>query len=136
MNCSSVFARRPERDLSTICTSRTTWSCLPPAAWCTGRELFTDETPSTSSVELSLGSQVEWFVFNRPKTRVTNYFLVFPNLTTPGRVRLELNTGVRRELFKDFFIDLSFVDSYDNRPPSADARSDDLTLVTSLGWSF
>ena len=61
---------------------------------------------------------------------------MFPNLTTPGRVRLELNTGVRRELVKDFFIDLSFVDSYDNRPPSEDARSNDLTLVTSLGWSF
>jgi hypothetical protein len=101
-----------------------------------GRELFTDETPSTSSVELSLGSQVEWFVFNSPKTQVTNYFTAFPNLTTPGRVRLELNTGVRRELVKDFFINLSFVDSYDNRPPSEDARSNDLTLVTSLGWSF
>ncbi len=101
-----------------------------------GRELFTDETPPAASVELAFGSQVEWFVFNSPKTQVTKYFRVLPNLTTPGRIRLELNTGVRRELVKDFFVNLSFIDSYDNRPTTDDAHSNDLTLVTSLGWSF
>jgi hypothetical protein len=99
-------------------------------------EVFTDETESSESWELMLGSQFEWFVFNSPKTRVSNFLAMMPSLTTSGRVRVELNSSVRRELFKDFFVNLSLLESYDSKPPSEDARKNDLTLVTSIGWSF
>lgn len=99
-------------------------------------ELFTDETPTRNTWELVFGNQFEWFVFNRPKTQITSYFWLFPNLTTFGRTRLELNSSARRELVKDFFVNLSVTDSYDTRPPSEDARRNDVTVVTSLGWSF
>jgi hypothetical protein len=99
-------------------------------------EVFTDETESSESWELLLGSQFEWFVFNSPKTRVSNYVAMLPSLTTRSRVRVELNSSVRRELFKDFFVNLSLLESYDSKPPSEDARKNDLTLVTSIGWSF
>ncbi len=99
-------------------------------------EVFTDDTPTEETWELVFGNQFEWFVFNRPKTQITSYFLVFPSLTTLGRTRLEVNSSARREIVKDFFVNLSVLDSYDSRPPSEDAEGHDFTLVTSLGWSF
>ena len=39
------------------------------------------------------------------------------------------NLTLRRELVKDFYLDLSFYHAYDNRPP-------DIGLTTSLGYSF
>jgi hypothetical protein len=99
-------------------------------------EVFTDDTPDEDTWELVFGNQFEWFVLNRPKTQITSYFLVFPSLTTLGRTRLEVNSSVRRELLKDFFFNLSVLDSFDSRPPSEDAQGHDLTILTSLGWSF
>jgi Protein of unknown function, DUF481 len=100
------------------------------------REVFTDDTPSTDSWELILGTQFQYFLFNTPKTRVTIALSLFPNLSTRGRVRSELNASLRREIVKDLTVSLSVLDSYDSDPPSADARRHDLAVVTSVGWTF
>jgi hypothetical protein len=99
-------------------------------------EDFTDETPDGQSWELFLGTEYELFVFNSPKTQITTYFMVYPNLTTWGRVRMDLNLSAKREVFKDFYVNLSIVDSYDNRPRTGDQTTNTLNVVTSLGWSF
>ena len=100
------------------------------------RESFTDETTSGNSGELILGTQVQTFTFDTPKTDVTITFFAFPNVSTWGRVRLELDAWVRRELAKDLFLSLTFADSFDSEPPSPGAVRNDFSVVSSFGWSF
>ena len=99
-------------------------------------EEFTDETPSGANWELVFGTEYEFFTFNSPKTRVSAYFMAYPSMTTLGRVRLDLNVSAKRELVKDFYVSLSLVDSYDNRPKADDETANTFNVVTSVGWSF
>jgi len=57
-------------------------------------------------------------------------------MTEGGRVRLDLDTRLSREIIKDFFVDLSFYLNHDNRPPSTTAAKTDYGFVTSVGYSF
>ena len=76
------------------------------------------------------------FIYHTPKTNLTFDFTTYPSLTDGGRVRMDLDTRLRREIIKDFFVDLSFYLNFDNRPPSATAATTDYGLVTSVGYSF
>jgi len=100
------------------------------------RESFTDETPVGDSAEVILGTQFQTFTFDTPKTDVSIAFFAFPNVSTWGRVRLEFDARVRRELVKDFFLNVTFVDSFDSEPPSPGAVRNDFSVVSSFGWSF
>ena len=100
------------------------------------REEFLDDTPGQNNVEAVIATRFETFSFDTPKTDVTAAFLVFPSLTDWGRIRLELDVSVRRELVKDFFFSLSFQDSFDSDPPSQNATRNDFNVVSSFGWSF
>jgi len=62
--------------------------------------------------------------------------MTHPSITEGGRVRMNLETRLRREIIKDFFVDLSFYLKYDNRPPSVTASTTDYGFVTSVGYSF
>ena len=42
---------------------------------------------------------------------------VIPYLTDAGRVRLEFNSAVKREIARDFYLSLSIFDSYDSKRP-------------------
>ena len=44
--------------------------------------------------------------------------------------------GMRREIVTDFYLDLSFYQSYDSDPPDAAAEKTDYGVITSLGYSF
>ena len=41
-----------------------------------------------------------------------------------------------REIVTDFYLDLSFYQSYDSDPPDAAAEKTDYGVITSLGYSF
>ena len=78
----------------------------------------------------------EMFRYDSPKTDIKSEMTAYPNLTTWGRVRSELDLSARREIAKDFFLSLSLYDSYDSEPADAAAQKNDYGLVTSIGWSF
>ena len=99
------------------------------------REQLAGSDPSQESLEAFLGLQFQSFKFDTPERDVDLTLAVFPGLSESGRVRAELNAKVRWEIVKDFFFGLSLLESYDNEPPAGTVKSD-LTLTTSLGWSF
>jgi hypothetical protein len=76
------------------------------------------------------------FTYDYPTTRVDFAMLVFPSLDDPGRVRINANAKVKRELFKDFFVGLSAYDAYDNKPKAGAARTNDFGGSLSFGWTF
>jgi len=115
-------------------TSKSELSAMVGAAltqeWATGTE------DSQRSIEGILGANWRIFKFNSPTVTLNSTALVFPSLTDSGRYRTNLNISLRRELVKDFYLDLSFYHSYDNEPPDVNAETSDYGLTTSLGYSF
>ena len=87
------------------------------------------------AIWLPLTTDLNIFNWDHPKTNVTAALQVLPSLNEGGRVRSEASLKMKHELIKDFFLELSFNDSYDNRPAES-ARTNDWNVVTSLGYTF
>jgi hypothetical protein len=100
-----------------------------------GRESPVDASTVTN-VDALAAAEFSIFTYDYPTTRVDFSALVFPGLDDPGRVRINANAKIKRELFKDFYVSLSAYDSYDNRPKSTSARTNDVGGSLSFGWSF
>ncbi len=82
------------------------------------------------------GLDAQFFKLYSPKVDIVNQFVFLPNFTTRGRRRIELNTKLRLEVWKDFFVTLTFYDSYDSMPPAKKASTNDYGFTTGLSWSF
>jgi hypothetical protein len=67
---------------------------------------------------------------------ITTILYAFPSLSTAGRVRLEFDSKLRIEIFKDFYWSLNLYNSFDSEPPTATANRNDFGVTTSLGWKF
>ena len=100
-----------------------------------GRESPVDASTVTN-VDALATVEFSIFTYNYPTTRVDFAALVFPSLDDPGRVRINANAKIKRELFKDFFVGVSAYDAFDNRPKSASARTNDVGGSLSFGWTF
>jgi hypothetical protein len=115
-------------------TSRAEVSAMLGAAltqeWATGTE------ESRQSIEGVLGGNWRIFKFNSPTVTLNTSALLFPSLTDGGRYRTNLNISLRRELVKDFYLDLSLYHSYDSEPPDVNVSNSDYGLTTSIGYSF
>ena len=48
---------------------------------------------------------------------------------------MQLDAGVKHELWKDLFVSLTLYNTYDSRPPNASANTNDVGVVTSIGWT-
>jgi hypothetical protein len=88
------------------------------------------------SAEGLVGFSWHLFIYHQPKTDLSFDFITYPSITEGGRVRLDLDTRLRREIIKDFFVDLSFYLNHDNKPRSVTASKTDYGFVTSVGYSF
>lgn len=69
------------------------------------------------------------------KTQVDGNLTAYPNLTTPGRIRLGGEFGLRIELVRNLYLKLSIYENFDNRPP-VNAKKNDFGTNTSIGWTF
>jgi hypothetical protein len=110
---------------------------LPVMAGITvAREWAGSQGQDSTNVEGLVGIYWSLYMYHTPKTDLTFDFTAHPSISDGGRVRMNLDTRLRRELIKDFFVDLSFYLKYDNRPPSVTASTSDYGFVTSVGYSF
>ncbi len=99
-------------------------------------EEYSDGTGLDNNLEGILALRYQYFTFDTPKTNISVDLFVFPSFTVSGRYRIELNSSLRRELVKDFFWDLSLLDSFDSDPPTVKSIKNDWTIITSLGYSW
>jgi hypothetical protein len=90
----------------------------------------------TRNIEGFFAIDTQFFKLYSPKFDIVNQFAFLPNFSTRGRRRLQYSSRLRLELIKDFFITLTFYDSYDSKPPSATASKNDYGFTTGLSWSF
>ena len=105
-----------------------------------GGLVFNDEqgvdVESTQNIEAVIDFRWSYFRYDRPKTNLDLSIDYYPSLSTPGRHRLQLDAGARREFFKDLFVAVNGYNTYDSQPPNPTADTNDVGVVISVGWSY
>ena len=91
---------------------------------------------STNDLAAILTAQYSHFTYDFPKVTISASLSVIPYLTEGGRVRLNFNGSVKREIARDFYLTLSIFDDFDNRDPSTGQTKNDWGPVLSIGYSF
>jgi hypothetical protein len=76
------------------------------------------------------------FSYDFPKTDIEIVSVFYLGLTDWGRGRLNLDARLSRELFSDFKLVIKGYYSYDSRPPTAGAASDDYQVSLAIGYTF
>ncbi len=101
------------------------------------QERYSTQNESSTNVEASLGLEFEKFSFDSPQIDVDTSLTLLPSLSNWGRVRAEYDLSLRRELIRDFFLDITAYYSFDsNQAGDTGESSTDYGFTTSLGWSF
>jgi len=94
------------------------------------------DTGSTQNLEGLIGFDTSYYTYDSPKTNLDVSLKYYPSLSNWGRQRVQFDLGLKRELFKDFFVGLNGFDTFDSDPPVADAAHNDVGVTASIGWSF
>ena len=76
------------------------------------------------------------FRYQHPKLDLSSDFTLYPNLTTTGRLRYDLNISLSWEIFSDFYWKLSFYNKYDNKSNDGGSTKDDYGTTVSFGWTY
>jgi hypothetical protein len=90
----------------------------------------------TQNVEALVMLRSSYYTYDRPRTNLDLSVVYYPSLSDPGRRRLQLDAGAKRELWKDFFLALTLFTTYDSRPPNPSADTSDVGVVASIGWTY
>ena len=95
------------------------------------------DAPSVTNVEALATVRYSFFTYDFPKTEVLLQGKLFPSLSNTGRVRVGIDSKVRRAIItNDLYIAINVFDEYDNRPPTGGAQSNDVGMTFSVGWRF
>jgi hypothetical protein len=98
------------------------------------REWSTGGEPPTENVEAVISSGYSLFYYEYPETDLQLSGQVYRSLNE-DRVRAEFDASVRREVISDFFITLTYYESYDSDPPAEGGSNNDRGIVLKVGWS-
>jgi hypothetical protein len=100
------------------------------------REDIVGEAGSTDSVESFMQMQWDWFKFTKPNLDWSMTLTVIPSLTENGRVRSEADATLSWKIFGDLHWQIQLYNSYDNKPQTDDASSNDYGVNTSVAYKF
>jgi hypothetical protein len=100
------------------------------------REQYSENTavePQKNQAEALLGFFFSKYAFK--KLQLTGQVVVYPNLTTLGRVRLSEDSNLQIQIVRNLYWKVSIYENYDSRPPVT-APKNDFGTSTSVGWKF
>ena len=100
------------------------------------RERFFSTGDPTNNVEAIGVLEHSYFIFEGNETDLNTQIAFFPNLSDFGRIRINFQTRIRWEIFKDFTWNVTFRNSFDSRPPTEGTETNDFSLTTSVGFKF
>jgi hypothetical protein len=100
------------------------------------REKPTDSVSPSTNLEGLLSLKFTWLQFRHPKIDISSNFDAYPSITIRNRYRLEYNFSARYEIFKDFFLALTYYDDYDSKPSGGGPALNDWSVIFSIGYSF
>jgi hypothetical protein len=100
------------------------------------REKPTDSVSFSTNFEGLLSLKFTWLQFRHPKIDISSNFDAYPSINIRNRYRLEYNLSVKYEIFKDFFIGLTYYNDYDSKPSGGGPALNDWSVIFSIGYSF
>jgi len=90
----------------------------------------------TQNLEGLVTFRTSYYSYDRPRTNIDISFQYYPSLNNWGRQRIQFDSGIKRELWKDFFVALNLFDTFDSRPPTTSVDRNDVGIVLSFGWTY
>ncbi len=100
------------------------------------RENVSDDPDTDDSAEALVSIAFQRFKRSSHSPTVQLNLSTFTNISGTSRFRAVLNFDVSWKVVGDFKFGFQVSNSYDSRPPGTDSRNNDLSLVTSLGYTF
>lgn len=99
------------------------------------RENYSAQTgkPQTNNADALAGLDFQTFRFTT--TDIGSRLIVYPSITTPGRMRMQLKSDLRVKIVKDLYWGFHLYENFDSKPPVR-ADKNDLEVSASLGWKF
>ena len=90
----------------------------------------------TQNLEGLFTFRTAYYSYDRPRTNIDVSVQYYPSLSNWGRQRVQLDAGLKREIWKDVFFAINMFDTFDSRPPSTSADRNDVGVVMSFGWTY
>jgi hypothetical protein len=87
------------------------------------------------NIEALLTATYSVFIYDSPSVSFDVSADAIPSLNDLGRIRFDVNSSLKWEIFSDFFLKWSFYYSYDSRPPSTESSKSDWA-VSMLGLEY
>ena len=102
------------------------------------QEQFSSDAGRTTNASLEglLGLSWRAYRFDRPKLDFSSAFALYPSISESGRMRGQLDVRLKYEVFTDFNAGILFTDTFDSRPPEANASKNDYITTLTIGWSY
>jgi hypothetical protein len=99
------------------------------------RENYFTPTAGSRMTNADALTGLEFNTFRFSSTDLGSRFILYPSLTTPGRVRMQFKSDLRIKLVKDLNWGFHLYENFDSKPP-VEADKNDLGVSASLGWKF
>ena len=116
-----------------LLTERTRFSLFGGLAGYHEKYSATLGKPKTINADAAAG--FDFVTYRFKTTDIRSRFLLYPSLTTPGRMRMQATSDLRIEIFKDFYWGFHLYENFDSKPPVS-ANKNDLGVSTSFGLKF
>jgi len=114
-------------------TENTRWSVFGGVV--VAREKYSSITSQARTTDVAGITGTDFLTFRFTRTDIRSRLIMYPSLTTPGRVRMQANSYLRFRIARDFFWGFHVYENFDSKPPIS-ANKNDLGISTSLSWKF
>lgn len=114
-------------------TENTRWSVFGGVVG--AREKYSSTVNQTRTTEAAAITGVDFLTFRFTSTDIRSRFVLYPSITTPGRVWMQATSDLRIKIAKDLYWGFHIYENFDSKPPIS-ANKNDLGISTSLGWKF
>lgn len=100
------------------------------------REQIVGSSEVDASAEVTFGLQFSNYTLDHPSRTITIGFDTFTNVTDTPRFRAQLHFSLTWEIINNFNVGITLIDTYDSRPPTAEAETNDASLTFSVGYTY
>ncbi len=111
------------------------WILKATGGMALGRERFRD-TEGQVNVEGMGALSLDFFRFEGNERDISTQVVFWPNFSDFGRIRIDVTSGIRYEIFKNLSLGFSLWNNYDSRPANENAEKNDFGLVSTIGYKF
>ena len=100
------------------------------------REKVEGSNEVDNSAAALVGFEFASYSYDHPKRTLSVSVNTFTNVVNTPRFRTQLSFKLSWEVFHNFNIGFNVINSYDSRPPTADADKNDISVGSSVGYTF